>query len=87
MSGPVRDPNAPVDAGFLPRSAAVAVNPHHLASEAATRGIENGGTAVDGAIATEAAFAVVAPDTCGPGGDLFAIFHRPGLCRWAGSAG
>ncbi len=37
-----------------------------------------GGTAVDGAIAADAMLSVVAPDTCGPGGDLFAIVHRPG---------
>ena len=40
--------------------------------------MEQGGTAVDGAIAADAMLAVVAPDTCGPGGDLFAIVHRPG---------
>jgi gamma-glutamyltranspeptidase/glutathione hydrolase len=40
--------------------------------------MEQGGTAIDGAIAADAMLAVVAPDTCGPGGDLFAIVHRPG---------
>lgn len=40
--------------------------------------MEKGGTAIDGAIAADAMLAVVAPDTCGPGGDLFAIVHRPG---------
>jgi gamma-glutamyltranspeptidase/glutathione hydrolase len=54
------------------------VSPHHLASEAALQIMEKGGTAVDGAIAANAVLAVVAPDTCGPGGDLFAIVHRPG---------
>ena len=78
MIGPARDPNAPVDTGSLPTNAAVAVTPHYLASEAAIRVIKNGGTAVDGAIAADATLAVVAPDTCGPGGDLFAIVHRPG---------
>jgi gamma-glutamyltranspeptidase/glutathione hydrolase len=38
-----------------------------------------GGTAADGAIAANAVLAVVAPETCGPGGDLFALIHRPGL--------
>jgi gamma-glutamyltranspeptidase/glutathione hydrolase len=78
VTDPVRDPNAPVGTGPLPSSAAVAVTPHYLASEAALSVIRNGGTAVDGAIAANAALAVVAPDTCGPGGDLFAIVHRPG---------
>ena len=78
MIGPARDPNAPVGTGPLPADAAVAVTPHYLASEAALRAIKNGGTAVDGAIAADATLAVVAPDTCGPGGDLFAIVHRPG---------
>ncbi len=40
--------------------------------------MEQGGSAIDGAIAADAMLAVVAPDTCGPGGDLFAIVHRPG---------
>lgn len=40
--------------------------------------MEQGGTAIDGAIAADAMLGVVAPDTCGPGGDLFAIVHRPG---------
>ena len=78
MIGPARDPNAPVGTGLLPADAAVAVTPHYLASEAALRVIKNGGTAVDGAIAADATLAVVAPDTCGPGGDLFAIVHQPG---------
>lgn len=37
-----------------------------------------GGNAVDGAIAAIAAQGVVAPETCGLGGDLFALVHRPG---------
>jgi len=40
--------------------------------------MDQGGSAIDGAIAADAMLAVVAPDTCGPGGDLFAIVHRPG---------
>ncbi|MEA2009473.1 MAG: gamma-glutamyltransferase, partial [Actinomycetota bacterium] len=78
MSGPNRDPSSPTSTGPLSETAAVAVSPHYLASEAALRIMEQGGTAVDGAIAADAMLAVVAPDTCGPGGDLFAIVHRPG---------
>ncbi len=74
----IRSPNAPISTGPLSDTAAVAVSPHYLASEAALQIMEKGGTAVDGAIAADAVLAVVAPDTCGPGGDLFAIVHRPG---------
>ena len=37
-----------------------------------------GGNAVDAAIAATATQGVVAPETCGVGGDLFALVHRPG---------
>ena len=40
--------------------------------------MSRGGNAVDGAMAANAVLGVVLPDTCGPGGDLFAIVHRPG---------
>jgi gamma-glutamyltranspeptidase/glutathione hydrolase len=58
---------------------AAAVTPHHLATDAAMRVIDGGGNAVDGAIAANAVLGVVAPETCGVGGDLFALVHQPGM--------
>ena len=75
---PDRSPDAPLSTGPLPSDGAVVVTPHYLASQAGIGIIEQGGSAVDAAIAADAVLAVVAPDTCGPGGDLFAIIHRPG---------
>lgn len=40
-----------------------------------------GGNAVDAAVAGVAAQGVVAPETCGVGGDLFALIHAPGWDR------
>jgi len=55
-----------------------AATPHLLASHVAIKVMERGGNAVDAAIAANAVQGVVAPDTCGVGGDLFAMVHRPG---------
>ena len=57
---------------------AAAVTPHHLASAAAVEVMAAGGNAVDGAIAANAVLGMVLPTTCGIGGDLFALIHRPG---------
>ena len=46
-------------------------SPHHLASEAGLGILRAGGSAVDAAIATNAALAVVAAHSCGLGGDAF----------------
>jgi hypothetical protein len=54
--------------------------PHHLSAEAAQRILIRGGNAVDAAVGAVAAQGVVAPETCGVGGDLFALIHAPG---WA----
>ena len=55
------------------------MSPHYLASAAGIEIMAAGGNAVDAAIAVDAVLGVVAPDTCGPGGDLFALIHQPGL--------
>ena len=53
-------------------------SPHRLSAEAGKSIIQAGGNAVDAAVAVVAAQGVVAPETCGLGGDLFALVHRPG---------
>ncbi|MCP3976761.1 MAG: gamma-glutamyltranspeptidase [bacterium] len=74
---PTRSPEATLivsdehDAGY-------AATPHVLASQAALDIMARGGNAIDGAIAANAVQGVVAPDTCGIGGDLFALIHKPG---------
>ena len=55
-----------------------AVTPHELSTQAALEIMRSGGNAVDGAIAANAVQGVVAPETCGVGGDLFALVHIPG---------
>jgi len=48
---------------------------HPLAAQAGCHVLQNGGNAIDAAIAANAMMGVVAPMTCGIGGDLFAIVH------------
>ncbi len=51
----------------------VVVSPHDLATSAGLEVFAAGGSAVDAAIAINAVQGVVAPETCGVGGDLFAL--------------
>lgn len=56
----------------------IAVTPHHLSTSAALRLLSRGANAVEAAIAANAVQGVVAPETCGIGGDLFALVWLPG---------
>jgi gamma-glutamyltranspeptidase/glutathione hydrolase len=55
------------------------VTPHLLSTQAALRTLDRGGNAVDAAIAANAVQGTVAPETCGIGGDLFALVFGPGM--------
>jgi gamma-glutamyltranspeptidase/glutathione hydrolase len=48
---------------------------HSLASLAGVKALQEGGNAVDAALAAAFVMTVVRPDTCGPGGDLFALVY------------
>jgi gamma-glutamyltranspeptidase/glutathione hydrolase len=60
---------------------AVAVTPHHAATDAALDVMSRGGTAADAVVAANAVLGMVVPTTCGIGGDFFAIVHSPGMDR------
>ncbi len=56
----------------------IVVSPHAAANQAGLAVLAMGGNAVDAAIAINATLGVIAPETCGVGGDLFAIVLEPG---------
>ena len=56
----------------------IVVSPHSLSTLAGIKILRNGGNAIDAAIATNIVQGVVAPETCGIGGDLFALIWVPG---------
>jgi gamma-glutamyltranspeptidase / glutathione hydrolase len=51
---------------------------HHLAAAAGVAMLDRGGNAADAAITAGAVMAVVAPQMCGLGGDMFALVSWPG---------
>ncbi|MFH1331069.1 MAG: gamma-glutamyltransferase [Actinomycetota bacterium] len=77
---PAHDPSSsPPLVSAVATTGAVAVTPHHLATAAALKILAAGGNAADAAVAANAVQGMVDPSTCGPGGDLFALVHRPGF--------
>ena len=50
------------------------VSGHHLATHAGLERLQSGGNAIDAAIAAAAALAVLKPDACGLGSDLFLLY-------------
>jgi gamma-glutamyltranspeptidase/glutathione hydrolase len=74
-----RPPSAHLSTGPTSHGTGIAVSPHWMASEAGIDILRNGGSAADAAIAVDAVLGVVLPDTCGPGGDLFALVHDPAV--------
>ncbi|HKC75122.1 MAG TPA: gamma-glutamyltransferase [Chloroflexota bacterium] len=56
----------------------VVATPHYLASQAGVRILQEGGSAVDAAVAANAVLQVVYPHNCSPGGDAFWIMYDPG---------
>ncbi|HEX9146734.1 MAG TPA: gamma-glutamyltransferase, partial [Candidatus Binatia bacterium] len=48
---------------------------HYLASLAGVKVMQEGGNAIDAALAAAFVMTVVKPETCGPGGDLFALIY------------
>jgi gamma-glutamyltranspeptidase / glutathione hydrolase len=62
---------------IMGRNAAVVAG-HQLAAQAGMRMLHVGGNAIDAAIAIAAAAAVLKPDACGLGSDLFLLFAKAG---------
>lgn len=76
MTGPERE-RALVPAPLVRGTRGAVAAPHHLASGAGLAILRAGGSAVDAAIAANAALAVVAGYMCGLGGDAFWLIWVP----------
>ncbi len=63
------------------------VSPHFLSTQAGISALDRGGSALDAAIAANAVQGVVAPETCGIGGDLFALIYHEGEVRALNASG
>lgn len=72
-------PTIPLRPASVAGYGGMAVTPHVLSTQAAMTTLSRGGNAVDAAIAANAVQGVVAPETCGIGGDLFALVMGPGF--------
>jgi len=66
---------------------AMVATPHPLATRAGVEALRAGGTAVDAAVAANAMLAVVYCNSCGLGGDAFALLWEPGDGRLHGYNG
>ena len=55
----------------------VVATPHYLASQAGVRVLQDGGSAVDAAVAANAVLQVVYPHNCAAGGDAFWLIYDP----------
>src|SRR4051794_8287912 len=62
----------------------VVASEHPLASAVGAAVLENGGNAVDAAVATNAMMGLIAPMSNGIGGDLFAIVYEAKSGRYSG---
>lgn len=83
MSGTDVREGALVPAPLVRGANGAVASPHHLASQAGISILRAGGNAVDAAIATNAALAVVTGYMCGLGGDAFWVIWDSKLSRAA----
>lgn len=74
---------APTDAHRF--GTACIATPHYLATDAGAAVLRDGGNAMDAAVAANLVLGVVAPYTCGIGGDCFAIVWNGALHGYNGS--
>lgn len=77
---PASDPTA-APAPTVSSYRGMVASPHHLASQAGLRALQDGGSAVDAAIAANLVLSVAHPDMCGVGGDLYALVLPAGASR------